>query len=239
MKRNKNIRKYLLVVCMLVLLPSVTLALDAKSILSKTQALYKDAAKIEYSSNYELFSGHTGTDLMKSYSGYYYRSNNLQYQKIGASEYVYGKDFFLTLEHEEKVIQLYNAQKSTSEQTDVSAFLKLCKSSTAEDKGDHYLVKMTFGSAAQIPVNEIVLQIDKDDYHLIQMDLFYANTSGLSEEGKLVPAEHLKITFSKFSVKPKDHSELLDLSKYIEKKESGLAVQSFYAGYELNDNRLK
>jgi hypothetical protein len=213
-------------------------AQDTKTVLASTQAVYRDAGQLEYSCRYELFSGYTGTDLLEAYDGYFYRSEEGQYQKIGAAEYIFGQDFFLLAEHAEKTIAVFDAQKNAGLQTDLEAFLKLCTSSDMQDNGKTYTVRMKLNAAATTAISEMVLIIDKKDYHLLRMELYYANTGEITEKGVTDPPHRLEITFKEFTLKPKQQKELLKLSTYVQTGENGIAAQDFYTGYTVKDNRL-
>jgi hypothetical protein len=220
----------------------VTYSMEIGEVISRMKEVYDQSDRLEYSSHYELFNGHTGTDLVESYEGYYYRFGDFTYQKIGGSEFVFGKEFFLQIKHDEKELSLYGPQQPLSSTLDVKKALESCETSTLDVVGDTYVLKLVFQPSSPLPMSEMSLRISKKDFHLEQMDLYYSGGSYQPATGSpesSIQFLHMKITFSDFDQTPKNHSELQDLSHYTQTVNGVLSSGSLYTGYNLKDNRPK
>lgn len=219
------------------LLPGNVAGQDGAELIRRMRLLYSDAEKLEYKSHYALYNGYTGDELLRAYDGYFYRSPDCTYQKIGSEEYIFGKDFYLEIHHEERGASLYNARMATQEQIDLSGALAACEVPAVEDAGDHYIVRLTFKKNSQIMINAIHLTLSKKDCHLKQMDIFYPSLGDV--DGTDVQFPRLRITFTDFTLKPKDQAAKYRLTEYTEADSGTLKMKGLYSGYILEDNRLK
>lgn len=220
---------------------SATYAEEAKEILKKMQAVYSKTENLEYNCRYELFKGHQSQDVVSGYDGYLYKNKQQVYQQIDQAILVYGSDFFVKINHNEKAVLIDKQQIFQSVDSDMEKALSECRTIEMEDKGSFYILTLTMKSISQLPYSMVKLQIAKKSYFLTQMDLFYSDQTDFSENSKVqdMSQPHLKITFSDISLSPKDHKDLLNFSKYIVKNDTLETVNEAYKNYELIDNRTK
>ena len=223
------------------LLFSASYAEDAKEILKKMQAVYSKTDNLEYKCRYELFKGHQSTDIVSSYDGYLYKNKEQVFQQIDQAILVYGSDFFLKINNNEKAALLDKKQIFQSVDGDLDQALSECRSVEMEDKGTYFDITLTMKSISQIPYSMIKLRIEKKSYYLTQMDMYYSDQTDFSEDRKVqdMSQPHLKITFTDISLSPKDHKDLLSFSKYIVKNGKIETLNETYKNYELIDNRTK
>lgn len=223
------------------LLSSTVFGLDAKEIIAKMQENYAKAERLEYASSYELFKGHTGEDLAKRYSGYFYRDGEQQFQKMGTTEYVYNSAFFLAIDHEEKELVISKSQKVPSADMDIAAVLKACSATSITESVDNYIIVLEFNTFSNTPFSSVVLLISRSEFLLKQLDFFYAASQDFSEDGQVsdLHKPHLRIAFTQIKLKAKQHSELFELSTYTTNTQGTLAPKELYLGYIVRDNRIK
>lgn len=238
---KRRIYRLLPATILCLLLAPAAFSMDAKEVISHMQETYAKAERLEYTCTYELFKGHEGEDLSTSYSGRFYKEGSEQYQKIGPSEYVYGRDFFLAINHEEKELMLRKAQKAAKPDMDLQGILASCSSTNVKEEGKNYRIELVFGPTSAAGFSSVVLLISRSDYQLHQIDLYYAGQQDFAEDDRPedLHQPHLRIAFSAFDLKPKRHPELLDLSTYSETTNGTPVPKAFYAGYTLTDNRPK
>lgn len=235
-----NSMRTILVFCFLICVKPVT-ALDVKDVLAKMQQQYAQAEGIAYKSRYELFKGSETLEPVNVFEGYIYRKGKSLYQKIDHSEFIYGTDFFLKIDHEEGLMELENTQQALSAEIDLEAALKACTASEVSEEKENYIVKLIYAAGTQMPFSSVVLRIAKKNYTLLALDLYYAAAQDFSSDirHQELDLAHLRITFSDFSMNPKPQDALLALSNYIETSGETLLPKVPFATYVLKDNRLK
>ena len=215
---------------------------DPKVVIQKMKDVYKKIDKIEYKCTYDLFKGHKSNESTSSYEGYVYQNKSQVYQKIDQTEIIYGTDFLLKANHNEKAISIDKKQEYQQMQLgEIEKGFKECRSITLDDKGDYYSITMILKSFSEVPFSVIKLRIEKKTYYLLQIDLYYVNEEDFSENSKNpeMAQPHLQIKYKDISFSPKDHSNLFLLSRYFIKKNNVLELKSDFKNYELIDNRNK
>ena len=214
---------------------------DAKEVILKMQEVYQKYDNLEYNCVYDLYKGHQNQDAQSSYSGYVYKEKELVYQQIDKAEMIYGNDFFLKINQNEKAMILEQQQVYQSMNSDLDKSFEECRAIDLEDKGDFYLITMTLKSTSQIPYSLVKLAIDKKKYYLTQIDLYYSDAENFSEVANTndMAQPHLKISFTDISFSPKKKSELFEMSKYLSKTNNELVLTPAYIDYELLDRRIK
>ncbi len=212
---------------------------DVQSVLQKVQEVYA-SGNMSYSTKYSLFKGHKSTKVHSSYEGEVYSYNDEIYQKIGPSEFIYGRDYFLHMSHEEKAMILGNAQKTMQQEVDLSSVLKECKSSELVEQGDYYKLIFRMNQTSGVPCSVILVYVNKSKYTLHRMDLYYSYFEDYSESfgTKDMHQPHLKIEFSSMDLKPKERKSLFVRSNYLEQENSELSPTGKCLGYELIDQRI-
>jgi hypothetical protein len=215
-------------------------AQNVKEVVAQMQQVYTQAESIEYKSKYELFKG-AGSQPVSMYEGYVYRKGKSLYQKIDHSEYIYGADFFLKIDHEEELLELENAQQILATAIDLESALKACSTAEISEEGASYVVRLSYNPGTQLPFSSVVIRIAKKSYMLLELDLYYAAAQDFSATIRQQELDfaHLRITFSELQLHPKPQDALLALSSYIETSAGAQVPKVPFATYELKDNRLK
>src|SRR5690606_611772 len=149
-----------------------SLGQDVNEILKKLKVKYSLVDRIEYETRYELFRGHKTNEVHTAYDGYVYRNKNQMYQKIHKTEIVYGADYSLKINAEEKLMALGLKQTSLDLEVDLNECLKQCKSKSAKEFEDYYSVTLTFKDDSPIPLGVAKMRINKKDFTLLQLDLY-------------------------------------------------------------------
>lgn len=216
-------------------------AIEVEELIRQVKETYQKAPKIEYTSKYELFKGHYSEQVHTSYDGYIYRDGKQVYQKIKQTEFIYGADFFLQINHEEKAIALDLAQQNISREVELDEVLKNCKEQKVEEKETYYLVTLVYNAIAETPFSSVKIKIDKRSKHLLQLDLYYTINQDFSTDFKSpdLAQPHLRISLSNINMHPKKKEELLAFSSYLKTTDNLLKPTAQCNGYELIDNRLK
>jgi hypothetical protein len=211
---------------------------DVTSVLKKVQEVY-GSGNMSYSTKYSLFKGHKSTVVHTSYEGEVYSYNKEIYQKIGPSEFIYGSDYFLHVSHEEKAMILGSAQQTMQQEVDLSQVLNECKSSELVEQGEYYKLTFRMKQMSGVPCSVILVYVNKKDYTLHRMDLYYNYFEDYSEEfgEKDMHQPHLKIEFTSMNLKPKERKDLFVRSNYLKEQNSALTPTGACLGYELIDQR--
>lgn len=204
------------------------------------QAKYADQ-NISFTSVYELYKGHKSTEVHSSYEGTTYSYGGETHQKVGDAEFVYAKDYFLKVNHDEKAIALSNGQASMHSNVDLDEALKECSSSKVIEKGDNYIIVFRFRPTSSVTCSVIKVRISKKDYVLNQMDLYYSYQEDFSTDFRVQDNHqpHLRIAFSSTNFAPKEQKGRFALSKYLIAENSILVPAGNCQGYELIDYRVK
>lgn len=214
-------------------------AVDLNTVMEKVKAVYSQK-NMSYTTKYSLYKGHKSTTVHSSYEGEIYAYNSLLYQKIGKSEFLYGSDYFLHISHEEKAMVLGEPQKTMQQQVDLSQVLAECKNSEIIDKGDYYKIAFFMKTTSGIPCSVVKIRVDKKNYTLLRMDLYYSYFEDYSEEFGEVDMHqpHIKIEFGKVNFNPSERKELFELSQYLTQSNSVYTPTGTCKGYELIDQRI-
>lgn len=218
----------------------LTYAGDVEDLLTKMKRLYSSAKSMEYNSIYELYKGAKSTTIHSSYNGYVYKSGNKIYQKIKDTEFIYGNDFFLKINHDEKLMVLDKAQKNVNLEIDLETALKQCSEKSVVKKNGYYSIKFVFKRASEVPFSVLYMRVDKTNYHLQQLDIFYSTLQDFSTKKNIQDLEipHLKIRFKDTNFKPKPKQALLTFDSYLKTQNNILKPVGICSGYDLLDNRI-
>lgn len=232
-------KKYLFILTV-VLLSSHCFSMTADEILNKLRSKYSTASKIEYKTVYELFKNHQSSEIVTSYNGYVYRQGNLMYQKIHHTEFVYGADFSLKINSDEKVIQLNKKQQTLELELNLDEVLKECKEKSVKEIDNYYSVTLLFKQTSLLPLSVMKIRIDKGDFRLLQLDLYYATHQDFSTDYRVTDLQrpHLRIRFTDITFSPSDNKQLFNLGRYIETRKNYLYPSAIYKHYSLSDLRL-
>jgi hypothetical protein len=217
---------------------SSSFSLTVNEVLTKVQSVYSKNTAFEYKSVYQLYKG-SSTVVASTYEGYLFKNKTSIYQKIGPTEFIYGTNFFLKINHEEKSVLIDKGQNLVHSIVDLNVALKECSESKIESKDDYYSISLVLKKSSIVECSLIILRVSKKDFHLMQLDLFYAVQQDFSTNSKSTDLHfpHLKIKFENFNLKPKASAKLVEYSSYIQKMNDLLTPIGTCKGYSIIDQR--
>lgn len=213
-------------------------AQDVNEVLKKMQAHFLDNPRLEYYSTYELFKG-SSEDLESRYSGYVYKENELLYQKINGTEFVFGKEFTLKINSEQRSIELENIRKFNYGELDLAETLKFCSEKKIKKKNGFYVIDLIMDVKLNTGLQKISLKINSEDYQMNQLDLYYSVLQEFSKSNgiKELDLPSMRVTIYNFSVNPKKNEAMFEFSTYLSKVQNAFFPQAMYEGYTFIDNR--
>lgn len=216
----------------------LTWSQDVNSILTKVNAAYSNK-NVSYLTRYELFKGHKATKVHSFYTGEVLSYEGNIYQKIDKTEFVYTDGFSVKINSEEKVIVVSNGQTNVSRELDLDVAMKECLSSKIIDKGNYYSIEMSMKPESSIQCSVIQLRVDKVNYTLQQIDIYYSFLQDFSEiySQQDLHQPHMKIKFTNMNVKASNKPILFSESSYFSLKNNVLVAVGNYKTYTLHDNR--
>lgn len=215
-------------------------SMTAEEVLSRLKNNYSNVSRIEYKTVYELFKTHSSSEIVSSYNGYVYREGNLMYQKIHNTEFVYGADFSLKINSDEKAMQLSRRQQTLDLELNLDETLQHCKEKSVKEMDGYYSVTLTLKPTSAVPLSVMKLRVDKKDFRLLQLDLYYSVHQDFSTDYRVQDLQrpHLRIRFTKITFSPSDNKSLFKLERYIEKRRNYLYPAADYKDYTLTDLRI-
>lgn len=227
-------------IVLIVWLPCCCFSLTADEVVSKLRDKYSNASRIEYRTVYELFKTHASSEIVSSYNGYVYREGKLMYQKIHNTEFVYGVDFSLKINADEKAIQLNKRPQALDLELNLDETLQQCVEKSVKEMDRYYSVTLTLKQTSSIPLSVMKLRIDKKDFSLLQLDLYYSNHQDFSTDYRVkdLNRPHLRIRFTDITFAPVDNRSLFKLERYIEKRKNYLSPATTYKEYTFIDTRI-
>lgn len=227
-------------IVLLVSLPGHCFSLTAEEVLSKLRDKYSNVSRIEYKTIYELFKTHTSSEIVSSYNGYVYREGELMYQKIHSTEFVYGVDFSLKINADEKAIQLNKRPQTLDLEFNLDETLQHCRDKSVKEMNGYYSITLTIHSTSLIPLSVIKMRVDKKGFSLLQLDLYYSVHQDFSTDYKVKDLQrpHLRIRFTDITFTPSDNRSLFKLERYIEKRKDYLLPATTYKEYTFIDTRI-
>jgi|SRR5690554_602033 len=213
---------------------------DVETVLRKMHSVY-NTNDISFKSTYTLFKGHFETKVHSSYKGYVYKKGTNVYQKINNTEFVYGVNYSLKINNDEKAMVLSGAQNAVFTNVDLKQVMKECKSSKIVEENGAFLITFYMNPFSEIPCTFITVKIDKSNYTLLGLDLYFSSYEDFSEdyESRLLVQPHLRISFNDIKLKPSIDNSLFDFSSYLTDKKSMLTASGKYSGYTVLDYRNK
>ena len=217
----------------------VSKAESIESVLKKVQAVYS-SNKMSYKMVYSLYKGHQSNIVHSSYQGELKMKNGQVYQKIKNTEFIYGNEFFLKINSEEKVIVLSKANSSFKSDVNIELPLKECISNVLKDMGSYYSITLKLNPISSVPCSVIKMRVDKKKYTILRMDFYYSSLQDFSTSYNETDMHqpHLKVEFSDINLSPVINSKFFELSSYIEIDKTILKPTGVYSPFELLDNRL-
>ena len=222
------------------ILCSVSKAADVKSVLKKMNEKYAEK-NVSFSAKYELFKGHKSNEVHSFYDGLTYSYEGETYQKIDNAEFVYAKDYFLKINHDERAMALSKGQQVINGTVDLDEALKECSSSKLIENGENYVIVFRFLATSSIPCSVIKVSVSKKKFLLKRMDLYYSYQQDFSNNFRVqdMHAPHLRVTYDSINFSPKVQKGKFDLTTYLSKENSILKPSGVCEGYELIDYRIK
>lgn len=216
-----------------------SMAIDAKEVLNKMTEVYESLTVYEFSLRYDMFKGEKSTNVEESYEGYFVRNKNNSYQKIGTVEFISTPSFCLKISPEEEVVEMLPGQNFKNQNFDWEQTINECKDLILEELDNHYLITMNLKSSSQVPYRSVKLVVNRSNFHLEQVDMFYWQMEDFSKNPTITDFEtpHLRITYSDLRKKTDVKDELFTLETYFTKTNNTISPSGSIKGYELLDYR--
>jgi len=212
---------------------------DISSVIKKMNENYVNSKNYRVNSHYKLFKGHDSGNLIEQYKGFTENSEYGFYQKIGESEKIITKDFYLHISHPERAL-VYGFPISFNFNQDVQGALKLCTSAKLEVVGSDYILTFSYQNGANFEFSKIKLVISKDEYLLKAIDMYYSTLTDFSTKFSQTDYEqpHLQIIFSNYKNSVEMDRSYFNLSNFLKIGEDHiLKTVGTCSGYELIDIR--
>lgn len=224
----------------LLLFYSFSFGQKVETVLGKMKEKYRELNTISYSTVYELYKGHKSNEVEDAYSGVVFKNTKGIYQKIKETEFIYGDDFSIRLDHEHNSIELGLATKVISGEVDMDLALKECYEKTMEDKGEYYSLTLKLRSTSSVPLSVLKIRIEKESYLIVQMDLYYSDNIDFStnRSKKDLHQPHLKIKFFNHSFSNSALEKKLLFENYFKTNNNIITPVTEYKRYRFIDNRV-
>lgn len=231
----------LIITCIcLIGVKNITFAIDSKEILKKMTQVYEQTQVYELHNRYELFKGHKSDLVVESYEGYLCKDKSNAYQKIDQTEMVMTSSFCLQISHAEKKMVLMKGQAFHNNEVDFEKAIKECKEIKSEEQGKYYMITLLIKNTSQLPFSVVKVKIRKSDYHIIQLDLYYAETQDFSKNPNKTDLDkpHMRVSYTKFDKKMNVDKSRFAFETYFKTINTMIKPIGSIAQYELIDNRI-
>lgn len=214
-------------------------AVEIPDVLKKMNANYAAGETYHVDAQYKLYKGHNSGNLVEQYNGFTENSKSGFYQKIDQSEKIITTDFFLHINHSERVL-VYGLPIKPEFNGGIQDALKYCTTSNIVTKGDNYILTFTYSKVTNSEFSKVKMIISKDKYLLKSIDLYYATLTDFSKEFSQTDyaQSHVRMSFSNYNNSVKKGNSTFNLENYIKKQENNiLKTTGKCSGYELVDIR--
>ena len=220
------------------MLTGISWSQDVNTILTKVNTSYSNK-NVSYSTRYELFKGHQSTNLHSFYVGEVVSHNGSVYQKIDKTEFVYTENFSVKINSDEKALVVLPGREKVSPELDLELALSDCASSKVIDKGSFYRIVLTMKPESSLQCSEIKLEVNKDNFTLNQIDIYYSFLQDFSTvfSQQDLNQPHMRIKFSNVNLEASGKDKLFSQTTYYSLNNGGLIPAGNYAAYTLHDNR--
>lgn len=185
-----------------------------KSIKTYDKSVYKLDLK------YNLYGTHTSSDVIESYSGSYILDHKNSYLSINntitINNGVQNKGVKI-YKDEEKIETFSTSNIADVNPIDISKFLKYFKDRTIEDMGNYYRCTLISGVITQLPFGKVVLEIDKESYHIKKQVLFFLNAVTYKDQNAQEKQGNprLEVQLNNYKTQlSKSQKQLFNLSNY-------------------------
>lgn len=217
------------------------MALDGKEILKKMTSVYHSLETYELYSKYDLFKGSKSSTVEESYQGYICKNGDKVYQKIDHTEFIITPTFCLKISNDEKIVELSRGQAYINQEIDFQKTIKECKELTVEEKDKMYYITLIIKNSSQVPFSTVKVKVNKSNYRIAQLDLFYTDMQDFSKDPKKkdLNQPHLRILYSDFSKKiEKVSNTVFNYETYFKTVNTMIVPIGLIKDYELIDNRI-
>ena len=207
----------------------------------KIQANYEQLNSYSLSMNYELFKGWNGTEAIESYQGQLHCHGQSSVRKIQNSSFINCEEFYLSVDHENRMMVLSDPAQNEVLDKDLKKSLKFCRDVVINQlENGQTKIRLILKSTIDVPYSAVDIQIDKD-YWLQEMTLYYSNQIDFSPTYFQPDLDRpkLKIVYDECKKNWKDKEGLLDVSKYLSIQSNEIVAGSGYEDYEIIDLRSK
>lgn len=229
-------RKILLLIT--ILLATQTFAFTSKQFLKNIRNNYDQLKAVDLEIGYQLYKGHTGTNLVEEYSSVYKRLNNQSYRKIGNTELINTTNQSLNINHENKQIILSKPSQTELLEVNIKETLKWCKDIKITEKNGEKSLHLILKSRTDIPYSSILVKVDKN-FWIENLTFYYAVKMDFSSSYFAPDLAYPKmvVTYGKLKKKWKDKEKLLNTDRFIDQTAGELKLKEMYQNYQLIDLR--
>ena len=182
-------------------------------VLTKVATLYKDTPSYAMEMEYTMFRGLTGENITESYSGAVTKISGVYHYSIMGAEIIQWPTEKIVIDSNQKMM-VYSKEIATDPTTsipgDISNLLHYYKENAARIEGDHLICELVAkNSVNPLPYGKIIITANKDNYNLIQQELFFSRQLPF-KDGDAMVADfgRLQINMSPMQ-SPKDTSEFI------------------------------
>ncbi len=192
--------------------------------------------EFEVENTYRLYKGMTGTKVFEKYSGISARQGKRFYQKIGAMELLFGENFFVKLNHDDKEITIGTSDENFSigfPIDDVSKLLEYyCEGSISNEK-DYLVIVMDANPEKQNDITKLKIyirnnKIIKQVFYLSQVKDFSVYDENKSD--KLFDVARLEVDYTNIKYKVNNSFFLKD--RYFTIKNNNIILGEEFKNFE-------
>jgi hypothetical protein len=209
-----------------------------KEVIHKMKTVYEND-EFQINSTYYVYKGHHADKPFSQYKGIYCKLKGVVYQKAGELEVLSNKDFTLSISNENKQMTLNPPSSLEFNNLDLDKILGFCEKTSIETDETYYKIILKFPSNTDLPFSAVYLHINKLNFELYKMNIFYSYQKDFAEIFSEVDMEfpRLRIVYEPLSGKVDSKQEFLNVNNYLLIKNNSITPTGDYINYELNDLR--
>lgn len=191
---------------------------DIKTILDKVAKVYS-TPNYSFNMKYELFKNSTESTVKEYYTGKTIKEGDQYYSKIHNTETIQLSNRFLKINHDEKAI-LYSEEAlptNTNPLAEIATLFNYFDKTNIKEESHVYICEFIAKERSVLPYSKAILFINKLDYTILKQVLYLASQNSTTDKDGNVKLSNprLEISFSNFSTKDTNTSQVFSLVKYV------------------------
>ncbi len=204
-------------------------------LLKEVQGVYDGNTSFELTTQYELFKGENGKEVLESYDGNIVKNGSDSYNRINTTEFFQIGTHSIKVNHDQKKARYQKVDVSKTPVVDIANMLTFFVGREVKETSDAYICTLTSSSITPMPYGKVILHIDKQSKRIKKQILHYLTKKPFPVKGNKEEWDtpRLEITYTNFSTDVTAYLEKFNIKNFMSFKDDRAISAGLLEGYKI------